>query len=189
MRELSITADGCESLGSKQRHHHPATEGNIQSRQRQNDETSCRQPMGEAIQAGETRDRLAREAMIDADLAADHIEQNQRRNHAENGDRSNRRQLLLVEVTPVLTLRLNERRSLRIGNGDTSRKRVTAFESLEQSIFAHRFAGRVEIIVLRSCREHGASENNRQRSCERFDPCAHRTTFRMQKNQIAAGSL
>ena len=98
-----------------------AAEADVEARERQDDEAACRQPMGEALETGETQDLRARKSLIDADSSANHQENHQRGKHPEDGDAADDRQLAALEIAPVAAGRLDQAGGVGVRYGDPAR--------------------------------------------------------------------
>src|SRR5262249_11329910 len=102
-------------------------------------------------------------ARCDADHAASQIEENEEREHAENGDGADPAQRHLVEVAPVTAGGLLDRAGLLVGDRAAAADSV---ELVEKLILLHRARRRVDRAVrvaLLSARGGRDSDDQRER--------------------------
>src|SRR5882724_13688462 len=160
MRELCVVRHRREAIGAKQRQNENTAEADVQARQRQNDEATGRQPMGEAFEARETKDRLARKTLMNANPSAHHQEDRQERNHAENGNAADDRQLAAVKIAPVAAGGLNQVRGVYIRDADPPGDLVALLQRIQELVFLDGFGGRLE----RNLRGGGVREHEQQQN-------------------------
>ena len=115
--------------------------------------------MGEAFEAGEPQDRRPRETLVDANPAAHHQEDRQQRQHAENGDAADDRQLAAVEIAPVAAGGLDQAGGHPVGDGDAPGDLVALLQRIQELVFLNGFGGRLEGKLRRG----GMSEDEQQR--------------------------
>ena len=101
VRVLGPLRPAREHLRPEQRRQQLPAERDVETRQGKHDEAARRHPMHEALERIEAHQRAARPPVLDAHHAADQIEQDQHRQHAEDGDGGDPAQRHLMELAPV----------------------------------------------------------------------------------------
>ena len=115
--------------------------------------------MDEALEAGESQDRLPRETLVDTNPAAHDQENRQQGKHADDGDTADDRQFAAVEVAPVAPGGLNKAGGHRIGDRYPSRDLVALLQRIQELVFLNGFGRGLEG-KLGGC---GTCENEQQR--------------------------
>ncbi len=192
VRDLAPGREIGESGVAKQRRDDALAIGQVEARQRQDDEGRGRHPVHEAVEAAEARDGAAGEAAVDLDAAAHEVEHHKQAQHAEHGERADQRQRALMERAPGLALRLDQRARVLVGDGDASAHRRAGLERVEQLLLLHRLRGGIGSL-LRGSRGGGAdrprSETHEQRKsagAEKVEGRFHRLALCFRLNRQSA---
>ena len=107
---------------------------------------------------------LPGEPLVNADLAAHHQEDRQQRQHPDNGDAADDRQLAALEIAPVAPGGLDQAGGHRVRNADPAGDLVALLQRIQELVLLHRFGGGLEgKLRRRRMREH---EQQRERGAE-----------------------
>ena len=104
---------------------------------------------------------VAGEAVLDANTAAHHQEDRQQRQHPDDGDAADDRQLAALEIAPVAPGRLDQAGRHRVRNGDPAGDLVALLQRVQELVFLHGFGGGLEGKLRRG----GMREHEQQREC------------------------
>ena len=99
-----------------------AAEGDVQPGDAEDDEGRRREPVHEALERGEAHELAPGAAALDVNGAAPQIEDDEQREHAEDGDAADPFQPDRAEFAPFAAGRMNEIGGLLVGNADVARR-------------------------------------------------------------------
>ena len=117
VRVLAQSRDRGERLRPDEGQEQLLAEGDVQSRQRENDEADRRHPMHEPLEGGKTHHHASRSGRArSAPCPRIQIERHHAGDHAENGQAAGQPQHHLIQVAPVAAAGLFERAGFLIGN-------------------------------------------------------------------------
>ena len=117
--------------------------------------------MGEALETGKAQDLRPRESGLGTNASAHHQEDREQRQHPQNGDAADDRQLAAVEVAPVTTGGLNEIGGIGVGDGYPPRDLVALFQRVQELVFLHGLGGGLEGQLRRSRLRHHKQQRKR----------------------------
>ena len=135
---------GRERARAHQRQQQRFAEGDVQPRDREDDEAGCRHPVHEAFDRVEAHDGAARAAPFDADHAAVQVEADQEEQHAEDRNRADPFQRDLMKGVPVAAAGLDQHAFLLVRNADAAADIAATLKRVEELILLHRARGRID---------------------------------------------
>ena len=154
-----------EGFGADERQQQRLAEGDIEAGQREDDEAGRRHPVHQAFERGKAHQRASGSAGFDANHAADQIEGDEDREHAEDRDGADPAQRHLVELTPVATGRLLDRARFLVGKRAAAANSVEFLEELILFDRARRWIDRAVGIALLSTDGACNGDDQRERDC------------------------
>ncbi len=149
-----------ESLRRHQRQQQTAAEGDVKAGDAENHKTRGGQPMHKAFEAVEAHDGAAGAATFDLDRAAPQIEEDEQRQHADDGNTADPHQRDGAEFAPFAAGRVNEVCRLLVGNADLARDHA-ALQLVHKLLLAGR-RGRTALRRNRRWHRHRDNERKRQ---------------------------
>ena len=176
VRVLRPLRPGRERLRPEQRRQQLPAEGDVETREGEHDEAARRHPVHEALERIEAHQRAARPPVLDAHHAADQIEQDEHRQHAEDGDGADPAQRHLVELAPIAAGGLLQHARPGI------RKRAAPLDLVQllQKLplldrLRHRIDfGRLFLLLRHGRRSECCSQTQHQSGDQKSKRCAHR---------------
>ena len=151
-------------------------EGNVEARQGEHDEAARRHPVHETLEGVEAHQRAARPPVLDTHHAADQIEQDKHREHAEDGNSGDPAERHLVELAPIAAGGLLQHARPGI------RKRAAPLDLVQllQKLtlldrLRHRIDfGRLFLLLRHNWGSKCCDQTERQSADQQSKPCAHR---------------
>ena len=167
VRVLGPLGPGGEGIRPDEGQQQRLAERDVEAGKREEDEAGCRHPMQQALERGKPHQYPSRSSRFDADHAADQVEDDEQRKHAEDGDGADPAQRHLMEVTPVAAGWLLDRAGLLVGDRATA---GNAVELVEKLVLSHRARRRVDrAIGITLLRGHGSRDGDDERERHRTD--------------------
>src|SRR5215467_8934561 len=159
---------GRERARTDQRQQHVFAEGDVEARERKNDETCRRHPMDEPLKRVEAHDIDARAASFDPHHTARQIEHDQHGEHSQYRNSADPMQPNLMELPPLAALRLLDDIRFHVGNASET---LDPIELLEELLLLDRLRCGVDRSgLLRRKRRHGGADEKQDRGNEQLNP-------------------
>ena len=137
-------------MRTEQRQNEDAAEADVQAGERKHDKAARRQPVGEALEAGEAQDLRPRKAVINANSSAHQQENQQQSEHPDDGNAANDRQRAALKIAPFAAGGLNQAGRHGIGDRYPPGDLVALFQSIQKLVLVDGFGCGLEGKLCRS---------------------------------------